>query len=135
MRYLLYTNACIGFLTGRAPGVVKRLESVPPTEIAVCSVVKAELFYGAARSAAMGRTLAAQHEFLGRFMSIDFDDRAAEVAGRIRGELAERGEPIGPHDLQIAAIALVNGLTLVTRNVREFGRVHGLTVENWEETG
>ncbi len=132
--YLLDTNACIGFLTGRAPGVLKRVKSLPPTEIAVCSVVKAELFYGAARSAAPERTLATQREFLERFASLDFDDRAAEVAGRIRGELAARGEIIGPYDLQIAAIAVANGLTLVTRNVREFGRVDGLTLENWEET-
>jgi tRNA(fMet)-specific endonuclease VapC len=135
VRYLLDTNACIGFLTGRALGVLRHVAPLPPTDIAVCSVVKAELFCGAARSTAPERTLATQREFLERFVSLDFDDRAAEVAGRIRAELAERGEPIGPHDLQIAAIAIANDLTLVTRNVREFGRVNGLRVENWEETG
>ena len=42
------------------------------------------------------------------------------------------GTPIGPYDLQIAAIALVLGLTLVTHNVREFSRVPGLLIEDWQ---
>ena len=40
--------------------------------------------------------------------------------------------PIGPYDLQVAAIALAQSCTLVTHNVKEFGRVPGLTVEDWE---
>ena len=134
MKYLLDTNVCIGYLSGRAPGVLERLRSLPRSDVAVCSVVKAELFYGAARSTDPERSLAAQRQFLGQFASLDFDDRAAEVAGRIRAVLARRGEPIGPGDLQIAAIALANGLTLVTRNVREFSRVEELVVEDWEAT-
>ncbi len=132
MRYLLDTNACIGYLTGRALGVRQRLESTPPSEVAVCSIVKAELFYGAARSARPERNLAVQREFLQRVVSLDFDDRAAEFAGRIRGYLAGKGTPVGPYDLQIAAVALANDLILVTRNVAEFARVQGLTVEDWE---
>ncbi len=132
MRYLLDTNACIGFLTGRAPGVMRRLDSVPLSEVVVCSVVKAELHYGAARSVDPERTLTTQREFLDRLVSLDFDDRAAEIVGRIRADLAVKGTPIGPYDLQIAAIALANDLTLVTRNVDEFRRVEGLKVEDWE---
>jgi tRNA(fMet)-specific endonuclease VapC len=46
--------------------------------------------------------------------------------------LANRGTPIGPHDLMIAAIAQVHNLTLVTHNLSEFSRVPGLQVEDWE---
>ena len=46
--------------------------------------------------------------------------------------LETRGIPIGPYDLQIAAIALANNLTLITHNTREFGRMGGLQVEDWE---
>ena len=132
MRYLLDTNACIGYLTGRGPGVMSRLKSLPPSEVAVCSIVKAELYYGAARSVDPEDTLAAQREFLERFVSLGLDDHAAGIAGRLRADLAARGTPIGPYDVLIAAIALANDLTLVTRNVDEFRRVEGLKVEDWE---
>ncbi len=65
-------------------------------------------------------------------MSLPFDDDAAEVFARIRFHLESRGMVIGPYDLQIASIALVHQLTVVTHNVAEFGRVPGLTVEDWE---
>jgi tRNA(fMet)-specific endonuclease VapC len=42
------------------------------------------------------------------------------------------GTPIGPYDLLIAAIALANGLVLVTHNTAEFSRVSGLMFEDWQ---
>jgi tRNA(fMet)-specific endonuclease VapC len=73
-----------------------------------------------------------QQEFLGRFASLPFGDEAAIVCGQIRARLASAGTPIGAYDLQIAAIALANNLTLVTPNTREFGRIEGLQVKDWE---
>jgi tRNA(fMet)-specific endonuclease VapC len=66
------------------------------------------------------------------YASVPFDDRAAEVYGPIRVDLAARGQLIGPHDLMIAAIALTNGLTLVTHNTVEFSRVPGLMIDDWQ---
>jgi tRNA(fMet)-specific endonuclease VapC len=63
---------------------------------------------------------------------LPFDDAAAVVYGEIRAALAQAGTPIGPNDLQIAAIALANDLTLVTHNTREFTRVQGLKLADWE---
>jgi tRNA(fMet)-specific endonuclease VapC len=65
---------------------------------------------------------------------LPFSDAAADVYGRIRADLETRGTPIGGNDLLIASIALVYGLTLVTHNTREFGRVTGLLLEDWEAT-
>ncbi len=73
-----------------------------------------------------------QQEFLERFFSLPFGDEAAIVCGQIRARLASSGTPIGAYDLQIAAISLVSNLTLVTHNTREFGRVEGLQIEDWE---
>jgi tRNA(fMet)-specific endonuclease VapC len=70
--------------------------------------------------------------FLANFVSLPLDDRAAEIAAAVRADLAGKGRLIGPHDLLIAAIALANDLTLVTHNTREFGRVAGLMIEDWE---
>ncbi len=130
--YLLDTNTCIRYLNGRAPAVRQRLAATHRDDIAVCSPVKAELFYGAARSQDPLRSLQRQLAFLNQFVSLPFDDRAAEVYGRIRADLATRGTPIGANDLLIAAIALAHALTLVTHNTGEFGRVAGLLLEDWE---
>jgi len=132
VKYLLDTNACIRLMTGRAPGLVERFRQHRPSEIAVCSVVKAELFYGAAKSSSPEKTLAKQKEFLSLFHSFLFDDCAAERSGHLRAELHAQGTPIGPYDTQIAAIALANDLVLVTHNVAEFERVNGLQIEDWE---
>jgi tRNA(fMet)-specific endonuclease VapC len=66
------------------------------------------------------------------FVSLPFDDRAAEEYGTVRAHLAALGTPIGPNDLMIASIALANKLTLVTHNTVEFSRVPGLKVEDWQ---
>lgn len=132
MRYLLDTNVCVVYLNGRSASVREQLLATPVEEIAVCSVVKAELFYGACRSNNPKRTLERQQAFLARFVSLPFEDEAALLAGQIRAKLASAGTPIGSYDLQIAAIALTNNLTLVTHNTREFERVDGLQIEDWE---
>jgi tRNA(fMet)-specific endonuclease VapC len=103
-----------------------------PGEVVLCSVVKAELIYGAQRSREPLQNLTKLAEFFAGFLSLPFDDRVAEVYGQMRAQLAARGHLIGPNDLMIAAIALANGLILVTHNVAEFGRVEGLNTEDWE---
>ena len=70
--------------------------------------------------------------FLAPFASLPFDDASAERYSEVRHHLERAGVGIGAYDLQIAAIALSNGLTLVTHNTREFSRVPGLTWEDWE---
>lgn len=132
MRYLLDTNVCVMYLNGRSPSIRDLIVATPAEDMAVCSVVKAELFYGALRSNNPQRTLERQQAFLSQFVSLPFQDEAALLAGRIRAKLAKAGTPIGSYDLQIAAIALTNGLTLITHNTREFERVEGLQIEDWE---
>ena len=72
------------------------------------------------------------NEFFAPFVSLPFDDRCADAYGRIRSDLERAGLPIGPNDTFIAAIAVAHNLTLVTANTREFERVIGLAIENWE---
>lgn len=132
MKYLLDTNTCVRYLNRRSEAVIRKLKSVPESEIVVCSVVKAELFYGAMKSNYPQATLAKQQIFLNRFVSLPFDDAASSTYGKIRASLEIQGTIIGPNDLLIAAIALANGLTLVTHNTSEFGRVTGLSIEDWE---
>lgn len=123
MNYLLDTNVCIIYLKAKDLNLKQRLEAIPVREIAVCSIVKAELCFGAMKSTNPERNFASQKTFLAQFVSLPFDDLAATTFGMIRSQLETNGTPIGAYDLQIAAIALANNLTLVTHNTREFGRV------------
>lgn len=132
MKYLLDTNTCIRYLNGHAPIIRSRLAAVPLADIAVCAPVKAELYFGSARSQDPIRTLARQEAFLRIFISLPFDDDAARIYGRVRADLATRGSPIGANDLLIAATALTSGLILITHNTGEFSRVTGLGLEDWE---
>ena len=66
---------------------------------------------------------------------VPFDQPAAELAGRIAGELERLGRPIGVADTMIAAIAIENGLELITGNTSDYQRVqqlgYPLVLANW----
>ena len=132
MIFLPDTNVWIRFLNPGETQVKDHFLSTDPTTIWLCSVVKAELFFGAMKSTRMSENLALLYELFADFTSVPFDDEAASKYGEIRSDLARKGTPIGPNDLMIAAIASVHELTLITHNTREFNRVTGLKVEDWE---
>jgi len=132
LTYLLDTNTCVEYLNGRSRRVLDAFRHRAPADMAVCSIVKAELYYGAQRSRNPQDALAKLEVFLAPYRSLPFDDRCAVAYGRIRARLAQMGSLIGPNDLLIAAIAVAHSVALVTHNVREFSRVDGLTYEDWE---
>lgn len=100
-------------------------------EIAIPSIVKAELVLGAYKGKAPEKTLDKLEKFLQPFEVIPFEDQTAYVYARIRSVIEKEGNTIGPNNLIIAAIALFHEATLVTNNVNEFSRIKGLTIENW----
>jgi len=130
--YLLDTNACIAVLNGSSQPLIARLQSHNPGDILLCSIVKAELIYGAYHSSRAADNLRLLDRFFEPFISLPFDDACCDAYGRIRSDLARNGTPIGPNDLLIASTAVANDVTLVTANSKEFGRVAGLRIENWE---
>ncbi len=132
MKDLLDTNTCIRYLNGRSESIKVRFLALEPNDIVLCSIVKAELFYGVEKSQQVERNLQRIRQFVGSFISLPFDDRASETYAKIRSHLERIGMPIGPNDLFIAAIARTYDLTLVTHNVNEFRRVENLKLEDWE---
>ena len=132
MNYLLDSNACIVFLNKRSEKLKQRLELCLPQQIVLCSVVKAELLFGAMKSQNPTASLKKVENFCTHFQSLPFDDKAAEFYGKIRSELSALGTPIGANDYMIAAIALANQVILISHNTREFERVNGLLLEDWE---
>lgn len=130
--YLLDTNVCIHLLNQKHPGILQHFQQHSPAEIALCSIVKAELLYGARHSQRVQENLQLLAKFFTPLVSLPFDDRCAEEAGLIRADLAGQGNPIGPNDLLIAATARAHDAVLITHNSGEFARVIGLRMEDWE---
>jgi len=130
--FLLDTNAWIALLKNQA-GVVAGVRRAGLDALYLCSPVWSELWFGACNSAGVAENQARIRELTLHVPSLSFDDRAAEHCGEIRALLARAGQPIGPYDMQIAAIARAADLCVVTRNVSEFNRVPNLIVENWQD--
>lgn len=132
-RYLLDTNVIIALMKDNTH-VTRRIQEVEAASLTLCAPVEAELWFGVARSDPQRQENNRQRllTLLRWLPSLAFAGEATEQFGDIRAHLARLGTPIGPYDLQIAAIARAHDLTLVTRNVREFERVPGLRLENWE---
>lgn len=131
MSYLLDTNICIALLKGQDKILIEKLGSFKPHDFLLCSIVKAELTFGARNSQSVEANLTLLNKFFNQFVSLPFDDKSAEQYGVIRTTLSKSGTPIGANDLLIASIGLAHNLVIVTRNRSEFLRVPALRVETW----
>lgn len=134
MSYLLDANACIHLINGTSPRLKDRFRQESPVVIRMSSVVRAELTFGARNSSRAAENLRLIEAFWEPFISLSFDDLCADHYGAIRADLKRQGRLIGANDLLIAATALAHHLTLITHNTREFERVPGLKLEDWEES-
>jgi tRNA(fMet)-specific endonuclease VapC len=132
IRYMLDTNVCISLIKHRPEGIRDRLVHFSPDEIAVSGIVVAELWFGVANSQKKKLNSAALSDFLNFVTLIDWPHQAGSLYGNIRAGLKKMGTPIGAMDLLIATHALFLDAVLVTNNTREFERVPGLKIENWE---
>jgi tRNA(fMet)-specific endonuclease VapC len=131
VKRLLDTNICIAYLHRGEQNVIQKFAQTNPRELVLCSVVKAELLYGARNSQRVNDNLQRLAQFFANFDSLAFDDRAADFYGMNRSMFTKSGTPIGINDLLIASIALAHDLAVITRNTSEFMRVPGLRLESW----
>jgi len=130
-RYMLDTDTCSYIMKNSNEAVVKRLQQTSSNDVCISVITKSELLYGVEISPRKQHNQAALAAFLKYVEVLDFPDEASLHYAKIRAELKWRGTMIGANDLFIAAHALSLGLTLVTNNTREFGRVPDLAIENW----
>jgi tRNA(fMet)-specific endonuclease VapC len=128
--YALDANTIIHAFQGKG-GVASRIASVPPSRIAIPSVVLFEVERGVLRS--NNATLRRQqlHDLVVACRLLPFEERAASIGARILADLEDQGLKIGPRDTLIAATCVAHSATLVTHNTREFSRVPGLKIEDW----
>ena len=131
VRYMLDTDTCSHIMKRSNQTVIKRLRAVPVSDVCMSVITKSELLYGVEVSPRREQDAAAMRAFLPHVEILEFPDAAATHYAEIRADLKKRGQMIGAHDLFIAAHARTLGLRLVTNNTAEFGRVKGLTLENW----
>jgi tRNA(fMet)-specific endonuclease VapC len=129
--YMLDTDTCSYIMKRSHDAVLKRLSAVPVHDVCISVITKSELLLGAEVSPRRAQDEAALNAFLNYVEVLDFSDQASPHYAHIRADLRKLGAMIGANDLLIAAHARSLGLTLVTNNTREFGRVSGLVIENW----
>jgi tRNA(fMet)-specific endonuclease VapC len=130
LKYLLDTNIVI-YGIKRRPVEVMGLFNDNAGRMAISSITLSELYHGAEKSSKVAQNLAVVEEFASLLQVLPYWAKASAHYGSIRAALEKVGQPIGVNDLHIAAHARSEGLTLVSNNLTEFGRVPGLLMENW----
>jgi len=135
IRYLLDTNVLSEPIKSHPDARTLECIAEHDGKLATCSVVWHELCFGVARLAASKKRAAIEAYLDEAVRSIlpilPYDQEAAAWHARERARLSKRGRPPSAADGQIAAIASVNDLILVTANVKDFRRFKGLAVEDW----
>jgi len=130
---MLDTDTCIFLMRGESPELEAKVQSVPLQQQVMLTVTFAELAYGVQVSAAAKRKQnQAVLESLALHLAVlDWPQDVAKHYAEIRADLKKRGAQLGAADLMIAAHARALGAIVVTNNLKDFGRVKGLEVENW----
>ncbi|KUZ63585.1 twitching motility protein PilT [Burkholderia ubonensis] len=134
--YMLDTNICSYIMRERPPVVLSRLQSCVGAQhrIVVSAVTYAEMRFGAIGKKASPKHADLVTAFVSRLDGVlPWDAAAVDATAAVRAELAARGTPIGANDASIAGHAIAAGAVLVTHNTREFGRVDGLSFEDWAD--
>jgi tRNA(fMet)-specific endonuclease VapC len=131
MIYLLDSNVCIAAMRGNTR-VIQKLTDCTPEDCAISMITVFELFAGVFRCRHPEDEQQKVITFLQPFHLLPFDWDSAKKTAETRFQLEKAGTKIGPYDLQISGQALALNLTLVTHNTREFQRVIGLQIEDWE---
>jgi tRNA(fMet)-specific endonuclease VapC len=131
-RFLLDTNICIHIRRRRPPEVLARFQRLKPGEAVLSVITYGELVYGVEKSQFREQAAKQLSELVGLLPVMEIPLEAGRFYGAMRATLEAKGEMIGNNDLWIAAHAKAAGLTLVTSNEREFQRVQGLTIQNWQ---
>ncbi|MCB2263767.1 MAG: type II toxin-antitoxin system VapC family toxin [Candidatus Thiosymbion ectosymbiont of Robbea hypermnestra] len=132
MKILLDTDICIYAINRKRPDILARIRDYRIGEVGISAITYAELRFGVENSRRARENLDRLEHFLLPLEIVPFDVEASRYYGRIRAELKRAGCPIGANDLLIAAQAHGLNATLVTNNVREFTRIGGLRVEQWD---
>jgi predicted nucleic acid-binding protein len=131
-RVCLDTDFLVALLRSH-PEAVKRAEEYDSirAEISTTSMNAFEIYLGAFRSREAEKNVKQADDLLNSIKVLELTLESSRRSSEILSELIRRGAPIDLRDAIIAGIAIVNGYTLVTRNVEHFKRITGLSIETW----
>ena len=129
--FVLDSNVCIELFRGKNHAVRRAFATTDPASVKLPSIVDGELLFGAMKSVRNDSLLVVE-EFLAKYEIIAFGEREFRWYAKVRTELELQGLRIGANDLVVAATALELGATVVTHNTKEFLRVGGLKVVDWQ---
>ncbi len=133
MNYLLDTNILIFLLKKGNRKLIEMISKQEYGTLFISAITLAELEFGAANSSRPEQNRAVFLGALSAIKVVPFDDNCAYEYGKVRKNLKEKGIPIGPMDMLIAATALANNMTIITNNVKEFIRIEKLKVVDWSK--
>lgn len=127
----LDTDLLIAILRGKqdAYNIATQLEQ--ETKPATTSINAFEIYYGAHKSQLKQENIKETDNLLNKLEIIPLELSSARKAAEISAKLSEKGQPIDYRDTMIAAIAIENDLTLVTRNKTHFNRIKDLKIQTW----
>jgi tRNA(fMet)-specific endonuclease VapC len=128
MTFLLDTNHASEIYKGGKPIITRAVAS--NGKLALCRTSVAELWYMVYNSGRIAANKTRLDTILAAFECLEFSQAAAEQFGKSKADLRAKGTPIPDPDVQIAAIAIVNRMVLLTDD-QHFGNVAGLAVDNW----
>ena len=130
-KYMLDTDICIFITRKSEPSLLERIESVPLEQQCISVVTLAELLYGVQVSSKKKANQEVVDFFAQHIEVLGWTPDAAKHYAEIRADLKKKGQQLGSNNLLIAAHARSIGAVIVTNNVKDFGRVKGLKLENW----
>lgn len=131
MKYMLDTNICIYLIKHKPESVIEKFSIIDVNDVCISSITLSELYVGVEKSAYIEKNREALHKFLLNLETLDYGHEEAAQYGKIRASLEKKGIVIRAYDMMIAAHAMVQKLTLVTNNEKEFKRISGLKIVNW----
>jgi len=128
--FVLDTNTLIYFFKGIGK-VEQNLLSKSPKEIGISTIVLFELEVGIGKSKSPYKRIQQLNDLISVVYVLPFGMKESKIAALIRVQLEKQGVPIDPLDILIGGTALAHQATLVTHNIKEFGRIKKLQVEDW----
>ncbi len=131
--YLFDTDVLTNILKKKpSPFLIRRLGTISPEEQFISTITVAEIVYSAHKSNRPEYHLKnLEEKLLPEVSVLPFDMEGAYLAGRIRAHLETAGNRLAWADIQIAAISIVNNLTLISGNEKHFSRIPRLRIQNW----